>query len=50
MFCHGVGHSEGLKAQTHMEFLDEVRCYGLPPTPHVECFPTFDAAVEHCEI
>ncbi len=46
MFCHGVGYSEGLKAQTHMEFHDEVRRYGLPPTPHVECFPTFDAAVE----
>ena len=32
-----------------MEFLDEMRGYGLPPTPHVECFATFDAAVEHCE-
>ncbi len=20
-----------------------------PPTPHVQCFPTFEAAVEHCE-
>ena len=23
--------------------------YGLPATPHVECFDSFDAAVEHCE-
>ena len=26
-----------------------MRGYGLPPTPLVECFPSFDAAVEHCE-
>lgn len=49
LFCHGVGRVEGLKSQTHMEFLDELRGYGLPATPQVECFPTFSAAVEHCE-
>jgi DNA ligase (NAD+) len=32
-----------------MEFLDEMRSYGLPPTPHVKCFETFDAAVAYCE-
>ncbi|MBU4398067.1 MAG: NAD-dependent DNA ligase LigA, partial [Planctomycetes bacterium] len=25
------------------------RGYGLAATPYVECFPSFDAAVEHCE-
>jgi DNA ligase (NAD+) len=49
LFCHGVGHSEGLRATTHMEFLDEIRGYGLPPTPHAECFASFDEAVTHCE-
>ncbi len=49
MFCHGTGYSEGLKAKTHEEFLAEVGRWGLSPTPHVQCFPTFDAAVEHCE-
>jgi DNA ligase (NAD+) len=49
LFCHGVGHVEGLKSQTHMEFLREIGSYGLPPTPHVESFPSFEAAVEHCE-
>ena len=49
LFCHGVGYVEGLKARTHMEFLDELRGYGLPPTPKVECFGSFAAAVEHCE-
>ena len=49
LFCHGVGHVEGLKAHDHMEFLAELRRYGLPATPHVECFDDFEAAVAHCE-
>ncbi len=49
LFCHGVGHAVGLKADNHMDFLAELGCYGLVATPHVECFPTFDAAVAHCE-
>lgn len=48
-FCHSVGYAEGLNAVTHMDFLAEMRGYGLPATPHVECFPSFDAAVAHCE-
>lgn len=48
-FCHGVGYAEGLKAETHMEFLDQMRSFGLPVTPLVECFSSFDAAMEHCE-
>jgi DNA ligase (NAD+) len=48
-FCHSVGHVEGLKAETHMDFLDELRGYGLPPTPQVQCFRSFAAAVEHSE-
>ena len=49
MFCHSAGYSEGLAAKTHMEFLAELRRFGLNATPYVECFPNFDAAVEHCE-
>jgi len=49
LFCHGVGYCEGLRAASHMDFLDELRGYGLPPTPRVECFSTFEAAVAHCE-
>ncbi|NLY00677.1 MAG: NAD-dependent DNA ligase LigA [Rhodopirellula sp.] len=48
-FCHSVGYAEGLNAVNHMDFLAEMRSYGLPATPHVECFPSFDAAVAHCE-
>ncbi len=49
VFCHGVGHCEGLKSTSHAEFLKEIGGYGLPPTPMVESFPTFDAAVKHCD-
>ena len=49
MFCHGIGATTGLKSQSHMEFLAELKSYGLPATPHVQCFASFDAAVAHCE-
>jgi DNA ligase (NAD+) len=48
-FCHGVGFVDGLKSQTHIDFLHEVAAYGLPPTPLVEAFSDFDAALTHCE-
>lgn len=49
MFCHGVGLCEGMKSTNHMDFLAELGSYGLSPTPFVECFPTFQGAVEHCD-
>ncbi|TWT32871.1 NAD-dependent DNA ligase LigA [Blastopirellula retiformator] len=49
MFSHGVGYVEGLQSQSHIEFLNELKGYGLPPTPNVEAFPDFEAAVAHCE-
>jgi DNA ligase (NAD+) len=49
LFCHGIGYATGMAATTHMEFLAELRSYGLPATPYVDCFPNFDAAVKHCE-
>ncbi|HEY2894876.1 MAG TPA: NAD-dependent DNA ligase LigA, partial [Pirellulales bacterium] len=49
LFCHGMGYCEGLEVQTYMEFLDRLRTLGLPPTPHVECFDNFDAAIACCD-
>ena len=49
MFCHGVGETGELKAKTHMDFLAELRKFGLPTTPFVECFDTIDAVLTHCE-
>ncbi|MFW6170998.1 MAG: NAD-dependent DNA ligase LigA [Planctomycetota bacterium] len=49
MFCHGVGYCEALRTTNHMSFLDELRGYGLPATPHVKSFSNFEAAVDHCK-
>ena len=48
-FCHSVGDREGLEAQSHIDFLKEMADYGIPITPGVACFPSFEAAAEHCE-
>ncbi|MCA9271164.1 MAG: NAD-dependent DNA ligase LigA, partial [Planctomycetales bacterium] len=48
MFCHGVGHTEGLRSQTHIEFLQEIAGYGLPPTPNVQALASVDDALAHC--
>jgi len=49
LFCHGVGDTASLQQENHMDFLAALGHWGLPPTPLVECFPTFDAAVAHCD-
>jgi DNA ligase (NAD+) len=49
LFCHGVGARDGLRSTNHMDFLQELRSYGLPPTPFVECFKDFEEAVKHCD-
>ena len=49
MFCHGVGHCEGLQSQSHMEFLDEIRGYGIPATPYVKSFKSLEKAIEYSD-
>ncbi len=49
MFCHGTGANVGLKSNNHIDFLAEIKEYGLSPTPFVEGFPSIDAAAKHCE-
>jgi DNA ligase (NAD+) len=49
IFCHGVGYCEGLQSENHQDFLAEIAGYGLPPTPHVQCFASFPEAIDHCE-
>lgn len=49
MFCHGTGYCEGIRSDNHMDFLAELRDYGLPATPHVDRFTSFQKAVEHCQ-
>jgi len=49
IFCHGVGAAESLTATNHMDFLAQLGQWGLPATPHVDRFASFDKAVEHAE-
>ena len=49
VFCHGIGYCEGIKSSNHAEFLEELKSYGLPATPFVESFDTFEKAIDHCE-
>ena len=49
MFCHGLGHAEGLEAATHTAFLDQLRRFGLPVAPHTRSFPSIQTAVDYCE-
>lgn len=48
-FAHGVGVCEGLKATTHLEFLNEIRAFGIPATPGVRGFESLDSAIEFCD-
>ncbi len=45
-FCHGVGYCESLKSHTHMEFLDELKSFGLPATPHVRLFQSAEEVID----
>jgi DNA ligase (NAD+) len=49
LFCHGMGYAEGVRATNHMDFLEEIRGYGLPATPHVKSFKALDEAIEFGE-
>jgi DNA ligase (NAD+) len=49
MFVHGLGYCEGIRSDNHADFLQEVKRYGLVPTPDYEVFHDFDSAVNHCE-
>ena len=49
MFCHGVGQAEGLRVDTHMEFLKQLAQWGVLATHHVKCLPDFESAVTHAE-
>lgn len=44
-FCHGVGYCQGLQSANHWEFLEQLKAFGLPATPHVYRFASADAVV-----
>lgn len=47
-YCHGIGFCEGLSANDHMSFLEQVRLLGIPTTPGVQCFRNKEDAILHC--
>lgn len=48
-FGHGVGYAEGLPTMSHAQFLKLINGWGVPATPLVASFESFEAAVEHCQ-
>lgn len=49
MFVHSLGYTEGVEFATHMEFLAQVRRWGLKPTPHAQVFDDIDTVLAHCD-
>ncbi|MES2792777.1 MAG: NAD-dependent DNA ligase LigA, partial [Planctomycetota bacterium] len=47
-FAHSVGFCEGIDLPTHMAFLQAVRRLGVPVTPNVDAWPTWEATIEQC--
>jgi DNA ligase (NAD+) len=45
-FCHGVGYCEGIRSKNHMDFLEELRGFGLPATPHVYRFNSAEEVLQ----
>ena len=37
-FCHGIGYCQGIQADNHFDYLQELKSLGLPVTPHVYKF------------
>ncbi len=48
-FGHGVGYCEGLEVETHLQFLDQIRQWGLPATPMVQGFSDVEQVLAHCQ-
>ena len=45
-FAHGVGQVDGLGVSSHVDFLARLEELGIPPTPNVQRFKTWQAALE----
>jgi len=44
-FAHGVGQTDGLTATTHIEFLNEIKRFGIPATPDVRLLSSSEEAL-----
>jgi len=48
-FAHSVGDCEDLPVHDHFAFLQLVKSWGIPVSPHVQLFSSFEEAAEYCE-
>jgi DNA ligase (NAD+) len=48
-FCHGIGYCKGVHADNHFDFLQELKEYGLPITPHVLVFRSAEEVVQQID-
>jgi DNA ligase (NAD+) len=44
-FCHGIGELVGWDVSSHTQFLDQVKSFGILPTPEVQKFGTNQEAI-----
>ncbi len=47
-FAHSEGRLRGLSLETHAEFLDKVRGFGIPVVPHSLALPGIEEALVYC--
>jgi DNA ligase (NAD+) len=48
LFTYGLGATDGVEVQTHLEGLDLLRRYGFPVNPHVQTCTTIDQVIAYC--
>jgi len=48
-FVHGVGYCDGLQSDNHLDFLNEMRQYGLPVTPNVFRFNSAEEVLQRID-
>lgn len=46
--AHGIGAHAGTDVETHLDYLDKVRSWGLPATPNVEARTGIEGAIGLC--
>jgi DNA ligase (NAD+) len=47
-FAHSEGQLSGLSLETHDEFLNRIRGFGIPVVPHSRVLQSIDAVLEYC--
>lgn len=48
-FAHGVGYAEDCEFRDHLDYLTQLRQWGIPTTPLVQTCETIDAVLDYCD-